>query len=89
MLAEGRVVTTKKGFLVLSDAKPIEFSMNEGAAKEAALLYLDPDRKRHHRWTANGKLFFLGQGFKWLWTGWEVLPLKIVGESPNASSSIR
>lgn len=88
MLAEGRVVS-RKGFLVLSDAKPIEFSMNEGAAKEATLLYLDPDRRRHHKWSKTGKLLFLGQCFVWRWTGWEVLPIKIVGESPNASSSIR
>lgn len=86
MLAEGRVV---KGFLVLNDAKPIEFSMDERAAKEATLLYLDPDRQRQHRWSKTGKLFFLGQYFVWRWTGWEVLAVRVTGESPNARSSVR
>jgi hypothetical protein len=70
----------ESGYVLMSAAKPVAFSLNEDALRLAALRLYRPQRNYPViTWTISGKLF-IRRGFHWCWTGIEVLRVNMIGE---------
>lgn len=67
------------GYVLMSAAKPISFSFDEDELRLAALSIAFPGKTGPNiLWTQTGKLL-LWKGWRWYWTGHEVLSVHVIG----------